>query len=265
MNRTLFKKEWKSNYKILLLFMAVLTMYAWMIISMFDPKLGESLEEMAASMPQLFAAFGMMEAGTTLLEFISNYLYGFLLIAFPVVYIIILSNKLMSRYIDRGSMAYLLATPNKRSKIAITQAVVLILHLFLLSGYVCILCILTGESMFPGELEISKFITVNIGLYGLLFFLSGICFFSSCVWKEARISYGVSSGCMIAFILIQMISQVGDKFEKLKYLTPLTLFNTKGLMAGEKDAVLAVITLYIAGMLFYGAGVYIFDKRDLAL
>ncbi|MEG1742074.1 MAG: ABC transporter permease, partial [Acetivibrio sp.] len=76
MNRTLFKKEWKSNYKILLLFMAVLTMYAWMIISMFDPKLGESLEEMAASMPQLFAAFGMMEAGTTLLEFISNYLYG---------------------------------------------------------------------------------------------------------------------------------------------------------------------------------------------
>ena len=82
-NFTLLKKEIKSNYKILLIFIGVLTLYSSMIISMFDPKLGESLKQMAESMPGLFSAFKMSDPGSTMIEFISNYLYGFLFIVFP--------------------------------------------------------------------------------------------------------------------------------------------------------------------------------------
>ena len=111
---TLFKKEWKSNWILLLIFMGVLTMYSVIIVSMFNPEAGDSLRAMAESMPEVFAAFGMLDVGTTLLEFVTGYLYGMLLIAFPAVYLIILSNRLVARYVDQGSMAYLLATPVKR-------------------------------------------------------------------------------------------------------------------------------------------------------
>ena len=77
-NTTLLKKEFKSNYILLLIFLAVLSMYSCMIIAMFDPKLGDSLRAMAESMPQLFSAFGMADVGTTLLESIIGYLYGIL-------------------------------------------------------------------------------------------------------------------------------------------------------------------------------------------
>ncbi|MFW5631406.1 hypothetical protein [Acetivibrio ethanolgignens] len=57
MNRILFLKECKSNYKLLLIFMAVLTMYGSMIVAMFDPRLGESLAMMAESMPDTCMVF----------------------------------------------------------------------------------------------------------------------------------------------------------------------------------------------------------------
>ena len=115
-NKTLFAREVRSSYKLLLIFLAVLTLYGSMIVAMFDPKLGDSLNLMAESMPEIFAAFGMLDVGATLTQFIVNYLYGFLLIAFPLVFIVLLSNRLVARYVDRGSMAYLLATPNRPRK-----------------------------------------------------------------------------------------------------------------------------------------------------
>lgn len=261
----LFKREIKSNYKLAVIFLAVLTMYSAMIIAMFDPKMGESLDAMAQSMPELFSAFGMGNMGAELIEFIVNYLYGFLFIVFPSVFIILLSNRLMTRYIDRGAMAYLLATPNKRTKIAFTQALYMVLSILCLIVYVTALCIIVSEAFFPGELDISKFVLINVGLNGLLFFIGGICFLASCIFNDTKFSYGTGAGLIIAFILIQMVSQVGEKFDALKFITPLTLFNTEGLMLGKADSVLMFIILYAVGAVLFGAGIFAFSKRNLSL
>lgn len=77
MSIPLLKTELKSNRKIILLFLAVVTLYAGIITVMYDPKLGAGINELAKSMPQFFAAFGMENPGTTLLDFLNNYLYGF--------------------------------------------------------------------------------------------------------------------------------------------------------------------------------------------
>ena len=263
MNGTLFKREVKANYKILLIFCAVLTLYGSMIISMFDPKLGESLNMMMESMSEIFAAFGMSTPGATLLEFLINYLYGFLFIVFPMIFIIILTNRLVTRYVDRGSMAYLLATPNKRIKIIGTQATLMIGALLVLVLYVTVLCISLGHFMFPGELEIGTFIKVNIGLYGLILFLASVCFCCSCIFNDSKYSTGLGAGLCIAFVLIQMISQVGDKFEGLRYVTPLTLFDASGIAQGQTNSIMGVVSLYIMGVILFAVGMTIFCKRDI--
>ena len=83
-NLILLKKEFKSNLKILLIFAAVLTMYGAIIISMFDPKLVDSLNSMVESMPQMFALFGMNNFSNNLTDFLIDYLYSFLLIIFSI-------------------------------------------------------------------------------------------------------------------------------------------------------------------------------------
>lgn len=265
MNAVLFKKEIKSNWLLLVIFMAVLSMYSIMITMMFDPKLGDSLKAMADSMPELFSAFGMADVGTTLLEFVTGYLYGMLLVAFPGVFIIILSNRLVSKYIDNGSMAYLLAVPEKRVKIALTQCIFLIICLVVLVGYVTGLIVVTGEALFPGELEIEAFLKVNVGLLGLLIFFAGACFCASCFCNESKTSSTISTAVVVYSILVQMISQVGDKFEKVKYATPLTLFDVEGLGAGNSEAWVLCAVLYAAGFLLMGIGIIRFSKRDLPL
>ena len=262
-NKTLFLKEWKTNWKMLVLFAAILTLYGAMIVSMFDPKLGESLKMMMESMPQIFSAFGMANPGTTLLEFLINYLYGFLFIAFPVVYIILLANRLMSCYIDRGAMACLLATPNSRGRHSRIHASGFISKILVLVLYLTALCTAISCAMFPGDLEIGRFLAVNAGLFGLLLFLSGLCFFCAAVFSDSKMGLGAGGGLCVVFILIQMLSDMGGNLEKLQYFTPLTLFCPEGLAAGNSGAVLACVMMYAIGFAIYGAGIWGFCRRDL--
>ena len=136
MSLPLLRRELRANYKMILLFLAVITLYSTVIIAMYDPKLGASLDLMAESMPELFAAFGMTNAGATMLDFVANYLYGFILIAIPMLCLVLIAVRLVARYVDQGSMAYLLATPNTRSTIVITQLFFILLCTFFLVGCV---------------------------------------------------------------------------------------------------------------------------------
>ena len=141
MNLALFRHSLRGHVKLGIVFLAVMSLYGGMITAMFDPKLGESLEMMAESMPQLFAAFGMLDAGKTLTQFLSNYLYGFLYIVFPMVLIVIAATRLVARWVDTGAAAYLLAAPAGRAKIAATQALALAAVPVV---YVC-LCLLCAD------------------------------------------------------------------------------------------------------------------------
>ncbi|MDO5402665.1 MAG: ABC transporter permease subunit [Eubacteriales bacterium] len=265
MNFTLYKREWKNNWILLLLFAAVLTMYACMIVSMFDPKMEDSLSIMSESMPEIFAAFGMADVGKTLLEFVTGYLYGMLLIAFPAVYIIILSNRLVARYVDNGSMAYILAVPSKRGRIIFTQAVFSISSLLVLLAYVAGVIIACSQFMFYGEMELAAFLKLNAGLFGLWIMLGGVCFLFSCIFNDTKWSAGLSTAFVVYSLLVQMVSQVGDKFENLKYITPLTMFQSDAFAAGNSEAWLGCIVMYIIGAVCYTAGIIVFTKRDLPI
>ncbi len=265
MNTALLKKEIKSNGLLFFIFLAVLSMYGVMVVMMFDPETGDSLRTMAESMPDLFAAFGMADVGTTLLEFISGYLYGMLFVAFPGVYIIILANRLVAKYIDNGSMVYLLAVPEKRLNIILTQAAYLFLSLIVLVGILAALILGFCEMLFSGEIEIYAFLRLNVGLLGILVFFGGACFCSSCFCNESKTSSLIGTAIVAYTVLIQMISQVGDKFEKLKYVTAVTLFDTHGLGSGDKRAWVMCAILYVTGIVMAGVGAWRFCKRDLPL
>ena len=126
MNFALYKKEIKGSFKILLIFAGVLTMYIVMIVSMYDPELSDALKQFEELMPELMSAVGMTGANETLTDFMSSYLYGMILLVFPMVYTVIRANRLIAKYVDRGSMAQLLAAPVKKKKIAVTQLTALI-------------------------------------------------------------------------------------------------------------------------------------------
>ena len=260
----LLKREIKRNIPLLAIFAGILTLFASVILTMYDPELGESLAMMKDAMPQLFAAFGMSDPGTTLAEFLANYLYGFLFLALPLIMIILLTNRLLAGYLDRGTMAWLLATPRPRRQIAASQALFLIGAILVAVLYAGGLCALLSAFMYPGDLAFLPFLRLNLSLAALLSLLGSLCFGGVCALPDSRQGLAAGGGLCVLFMLLQMLSQAGEKWEWLQYLTPLTAFDSAALARGE-GSMWPALVLFMTALALYAAGVGIFTRRDLCL
>ncbi|EHQ90484.1 ABC transporter permease subunit [Desulfosporosinus youngiae] len=263
LNFTLYKYGMKGSWKMLLIFAAVLTMYVSIIISMFDPEMMSLLDDYAKAMPEIMAAVGMTAGAATMIGFMSSYLYGFILLIFPMVFSILCANRLIARHVDRGSMTYLLAAPVKRRTVVFTQMKVIATGIFALVLFVTVLEIIICEASFPGELEIGKLLALNAGLLSLQLFIGGICFLCSCIFSDNRYAVGLGAGIPALAYILQMLSNFNEKLENIKYATFFTLFDTNGIIAGEAGAIAGMIVLFAGAVVLFTAAIVIFSKKDL--
>ncbi len=263
MSTVLFKRSFKTSASLLVIFIAILTLYASVMITMFDPEMGEGLEMIMQTMPEIFEALNMTGTGGTLVEFLSNYLYSFLFIVFPLVYIAILSINLVAKYTDTGSMAQILAMPVSRAKVIVTQAFALISGVLLIVLYVTCFLAVMAHMTFPNELEISKFLLLNIGLFGMLLFFAGLCFCASCIFDDTKNAAIFGAGPCVLFVLINMAANAADDFKWLHFLTPISLFNQENILSGNVSAYVGIISLYLLASALFVTGSIIFCKRNI--
>jgi ABC-2 type transport system permease protein len=181
-----------------------------------------------------------------------------------MIYTIISANRSIASHVDKGSMAYLLSTPNGRGKIAGTQGLFLFLSTTLMISFLTLIGIAICEFMFPGELDIKGFLLLNCGALLLYFALTGISFFASCLFNDTKNSLALGAGLPVGFLLLQMISDTGEKFEFLSYLSLYTLFDPAKITSDE-NYLFSFITLTVIGIVLYITGVVVFKKRDLPL
>ena len=243
----------------------LITMYTTVIIYMYNPELADMLNDYQEAIPQMMSAVGMTGIASNLIEWIQIYLYGFIMRLFPLIFIIIMVNKLVMRYIDRGSMACLLATPNSRKKIICTQIISMILYLIFCMICVTTVGILSSEAMFPGELNTSKYLVLNIGTLMLWLAQTGIAFFFACLFSDSKYYYIFGSGIPVLFFFLQMLANMGGDLKFLKYFTIESLLKTEELAAGKSEAFLFCGNLGLLGLLLCAAGGIHFTKRDLPL
>ncbi len=263
MNMSLYSHSLKTSLRLLIIFIAILTLYGSIVVLMYDPEMSEGLELMMQSMPEIFEALGMDDIGGSLFEFIANYLYSFLLIVFPLIYISLLSLSLVAKLVDTGSMACLLATPNSRRKVITTQLVSVITGVVIIVLYVFILVSVMSHITFPNELDYFQYAVLNAGLLCLLLFFMGVCFCASCIFDDTMNASIFGAGPCVLFIIIDMASNVSDDLSFLNYATPLSLFDTEGIMAGEPSAFFGIAALLAMGIALCVVGCIAFCKRNI--
>lgn len=262
-NWALYKREMKGNIKLLVIFGAIITMYVSIIISMYDPEMMATLDNFVEVLPELTASVGMSAGATSLLGFMISYLYGFILLIFPMLFCILRGNGLISKYVDRGSMVVLVAAPVKRRTIAITQMVALLSGITLLLIYTTLLEIVVAQMLFPGELILSELLVLNVGLLFLDFLIGGICFCASCIFSESKYSALFGAGIPTLMYVIQMIANVGGDAENIKYLSIFTLFDPNGLVVNDSNALIKILFLLIGALVCYPIGIAVFCRKDL--
>lgn len=265
MSLPLYRQGLRSCYKIVLVVMAVLTLYMTVIITMFDPKFGAALDLLATAMPQLMAMVGMTAAGGSLAGFMASYLYGFVIPIFPMISSILIAVRLVSRLVDRGSMAYLLAAPHTRGCVVRTQLSVLLTSIVVLIAYVAVLGVGVSAAVFPGELDMTAFLLLNLGALCLHLCLGSMCFLASCAFDETRLSVALGAGVPVAMFVLQMVSNMGGGTKFLRFFTVFTLFDPRAIVARGLPAMGGCLALALIAAALYAIGTVLFQRRDLPL
>lgn len=265
-NFTLLKTTYKSNFITFLIILAVLFLYFPIIVSLYDPNSQQALNSMLEMFPPEFLnALGFSTMGeSSLISFVSGYYYGFLIFLLPLIYVSIAANKSIASHVDRGSMAYLLSTPNSRKTIAFTQGFALLSSITLMIAILTIYGIIICHIQMPGELDIPSFLLINVGVLFLYYIISGIGFLASCIFNDSMYGVGFGTGIPIFFFVINMLAGINEKTSFLKNFTIYGFYNTTNIIQ-RNGYVLSFILMIGISVILYSAGSIIFQKRDLPL
>lgn len=260
----LFKANIKSNRFVWLLLTIIFCFYLFMIVVMYDPEGSEAMQEVLDMFPEeLINALGFGNFGTTLIDYISSYIYGMLIFLFPMIVSIVINHRMFATLVDKGSMAYLLATPNSRKKIAITQALFSISSITLLFIVSTLFTIIFSLSIHPGSLNIGKFLLLN--LYALLMYytIGGIGFLGSSLANESKYSLGIGVGVPVGFYVIQMLSNIDTDISWIGNFTIYKLFSPEKMLDLNWFAFMGMGIFLVLGIGLYITSIYIFNKKNL--
>lgn len=261
----LYTRQVKASMPALCAIFAVLVLYIVSIVYMFDPETAQMLDDLKAAMPELFEAFGMNNDTSTLTGFALNYLYGFLFTLLPLIFIMMLAHRMYVRSQSSGELAYILATPHSRLKIALTLLAASVSALLLMLLLVTVSEIGVMSALHGDELEIEPILRANIGLGALWLFMLSVMSLSSVSFTRPSMALWTGGGfCLVSF-LFSMAGQLGDELELLRKLSFFTLFDGYGLAASTAEAWTGAAILAALACLVFAVFALIFRRRDFVL
>ena len=231
---------------------------------------------------------------------LNDLIYKIAGVMLPMIYVMVVSNKLVASQVNDGSMAYVLSTPTNRKTVVRTQFIFLLASVTAM--YVIITaCALGSEAIAnaiklannPGATNIRlplRSILYCLGSYTSILALGGICFGASCFFNKSSNATVVGGGvCVISFLACilglfgnKVFVAVGVGVEAMKvfdFFSMFTLVDTESMnnfakAIAENDfvhytaiydwtwkmAIMAVIFVVFS----YAGGRY-FTKKDLPL
>ncbi|RZT23358.1 ABC transporter permease [Fictibacillus sp. BK138] len=268
MSWPLYSSMMKSHAKMLGGFIygavAYIVLIIWIYPSIADMK---GFNDMINALPEgMRKLIGMENGINSLADYIAGEFYGMLFLIILMVYVILTSTRLMARLVDQGSMAYLLATPNSRLKIAATQAAVIITGLALIVAFTTLSGIAASEWLISGyELDVASFVTLNVLTFLIFLVIAGYCFFISSSFNDEKKALGISAGLTLFFYMLNMAGKLSEDTEWLLNFTIFKLYDPIKMINNETDALLTGTMLVMAALVLFGGSLVVFKKRNLPL
>jgi ABC-2 type transport system permease protein len=204
-----FNQTIKSNMKFLLLFTTVLCLFLIVMCNVFTP---DAMSELQSASQGTIAGNILMGNGT-LVGFMSNSFYALMAIIFPMVYSIMLGNRMIAEKVDKGSMAGFLSTPTTRLQITISSAIYFIISLAFMWGVASAVGIIAANTFQPDALDVDVFLMLNIGAFLYHLVISSICFCSSCIFNTSKNSLIVGAGLPLVFFVVNLFLKLSDNLD----------------------------------------------------
>lgn len=265
-SKPIMKNLFVSNKVIITIFVSILMMYQTILIFMYSPSMIDKMSEMAKSMGTVGNIYGMDNMAGGFTGYLAQMYFGMIIPMFMLIYNIIIGNKVVAGMVDKGSMACLLASPNTRNKVSLTNGLFIILsNIFIIAinAVVGVICCMAHKG---ADISIKHFIEMNLGAVIMLIAVSSICFMFSCIFNESKSSLALGGGIPILFLLFYLLSDMGEKLKVFKKMTIFSLFKPVKIASNDyTPMVIGLCVLAIMSIILYTVGIKVFNKKDLPI
>ena len=217
-------------------------------------------------------------------------------ILLPMIYVMIVSNKLIAAQVSDGSMAYVLSTPTNRKTVLRTQFVYLLLSL--VAMYIVITLAVLGSEAIASAIRLAndpnsahmlplRSILYCFASFASMFALLGICFGASAYFNKSSNSIALGGGVCIFSFICCILGLFGNKvfvavgigvaaMNIFNFVTIFSLIDTESMSAFAKacagqnvaisyDWIWEIAILFAIGVIFALIGAIKFKRKDLPL
>ncbi|QWU16641.1 ABC-2 type transport system permease protein [Paenibacillus sophorae] len=268
MNYSLYKAMMKGHSKLLITYASSVFLCLYLLVMTF-PMLAKSQQfnDVIKGLPEsVMVAFGIQGNLNNAVDYMAMNFYNSLYLYILMAYTILTAVQLVSRFVDRGSMAYLLSTPVNRIQVINTQALVLITGLVTVSLFTYIggyLGVLSFADINTFDLRV--FTEINLIVMLIFLVIGAYSFLFSCLFNEEKTVMGVSFGLTVLFYALSLASKLSDGLNGLKYFTIFSLYQPESISQGNYNVTGISITLCIAAVILFVSGSYLFKRKDLSI
>ena len=232
---------------------------------------------MTAVMTIMCVQFSAMKMTQSLLFTI---FYGMMTTILPGIYVLVTSNKLIASQVDRGSMAYVLSTPIKRSTVIITQIFFMVSSLILMftiqtAAHIAVNQISTlslnslSYNQLSGDLTTAMIIKVNLSALLVCIAMAGVCFMFSGIFNTTKFTIGLSGIFVGESILANMLAMFGSLgvkgLDNFKYATICSFYDYQSVLTSNNDWIIKMIFPLAIAIITFLIGGIVFRKKDLPL
>lgn len=262
----MIKREFKTNFKsfiiwlliLLVMFLVVYIVYPYIIT---DDTVKNMDELMNVFPEEILKAFNMdMTSISTAYGWLKSegFMFVLLIIGF---YSSVLGGNIILKEENDKTIEYLATVPIKRSEILLNKVLVSVIYIILM---VLILGTFNYVALtISGDFDRWQFVLLSITpiLIGLPLFAINL-FLSTFLHKNKK-TIGISLGMVFLFYLLNVLQELGDNIEFMKYFTIYTLADVRNVITNVTINPIMVLTSLFITILFI-VGTYIrYEKKEL--
>ena len=164
---------------------------------------------------------------------------------------------------ERGSLDVLLSLPRGRVRVALEKVAALWTAL-LVFGLVVGLLTFAGGARLNGEISLGATLAFGGNLALICAVFGSIAVLVSQFTQERRTASGLTAGILLVAIVVDMVHRVVPNTVWLSQLSPIYYYNlSKPLVPGYGANAGAMLFLLALSLVFTGAAVWLFARRDL--
>lgn len=256
-------RELKRNKRSTIIWIICIILLNILTMSIY-PSFSENTKasnEMMNAMPkELLQAFGLDKINMTdLLGYYATQAY-FYVILFGSIYAAILASSILAKEEAEKTIEFLLAKPITRNSVISGKFLALLIFIIIFNLLITIATYITFLAVETQEFDMNRFLLLAVGAFLVQLTFASISFFLSVFITKSKTAYPISIGLVIIGYIFNIISNISDKMENLKYLSPFKYVDYVDILVNGKIENLYLIIFLILNLLLI-AGTYIFYNR----